>query len=95
MLQGNNPVRQAARHLFLSVAGCCARPSNGVHILNGHMVHPLQPETGIVERMMSALARQVHFVRIEEAVSLIAARTEVDEPVVDVKIFVRRKFLPE
>lgn len=82
MLQGNNPVRQAARHLFLSAAGCCARPSNGVHILNGHMVHPLKPETGIVERMMSALARQVHFVRFEEAVALIVSRAEPDEPLV-------------
>lgn len=82
MLQGNNPVRQAARYIFLSVAGSFARPSNGVHILNGHMAHPVRPDALQFDRMLSALERQVRFVRIEEAVALIVSRAEPDEPLV-------------
>lgn len=75
-------VRRIVRHIILSCLGCFSKPSNSIHILNGHVVHRLCPNIELFRSMMIELSKSVRFIRIEEAVQLIMNNEIPKEPLV-------------
>lgn len=75
-----NEIRQVCRGIILHVGGCCAKPSNGIHIITAHMSHRTKPDIKYMEQTMENLSKIVRFVRIEDAVQMIEHHEIVDEP---------------
>lgn len=73
-------IRQKCRGIYLSLFGCFAKPSNGIHIITAHMSHPTSPDVKYMEQTMENLSKFVRFIRIEDAVRLIENRSLVNEP---------------
>lgn len=73
-------VRQLARDIILRAGGCCAKPSNGIHIITAHMSHRTAPDIKYMERTMFELSQIVRFIRIEDAVRMIVNREKPNEP---------------
>lgn len=73
-------LRKTGRDVILRVVGCCARPSNGIHIISGHSAHPTNPDIKYMEQTMAKLSTMVRFIRIEEAIQLIENRDQPTEP---------------
>jgi len=77
--------RAFMRNLVLDVAGTFAVPQPGIHILNGHQIC-----NGLITEkakdkfriLLQQLSHYVEFIRFEEAVKLILAKTKVDNPLV-------------
>lgn len=74
--------RQFLRYCFLSSIGSFSKPSNGIHILNGHVVHRIAPSRELFEDFMLKLSSKVHFINIEDAVRMIINKEEPNEPLV-------------
>ena len=72
--------RQKGRDIILRMGGCYAKPSNGIHIITAHMSHRTEPDIKYMEQTMAKLSRIIKFVRIEEAVGMIEAHEEPNEP---------------
>lgn len=77
------PFRAQLRAGFLSLGGRVRRPSNGVHILNGHVLgmSPL-PQRAPFQRLLGALSEVGELINIERACALIEDRTQVDHPMI-------------
>lgn len=73
-------LRQTGRDVILRVGGFRAKPSNGIHIITGHMTHLTAPDLKYMERLMSQLSKEVKFIRIEEAVKMIENHEQPEEP---------------
>lgn len=74
-------LRSYARSRVLDLLGAFSAPCPGVHILNGHRVLSEQePET--FKHMLEQLSQHVTFVRIEDAVQMIAKHQQSSTPVV-------------
>ena len=73
--------RTILRHQVLNLLGLCARPANGIHILNGHRTQG-EPEPETFDRLLDRLAENVKFIRIEEAVQMIMKHEHPDRPLV-------------
>lgn len=78
-------IRTIGRKCILDCLGLFARPANGVHILNGHMINrgdPSQTSKSHFRNQLKLLSRYVQFIQVEEAVSLITQGKSVDAPLV-------------
>lgn len=76
-----NVVRKQARELVLNSLGAFSVPQPGVHILNGHRTQgENEPQT--FRQLLSELAKQVKFVRFEDAVRMITNHEKPQEPLV-------------
>lgn len=75
-------IRQIVRELILDFLGTWAEPALGVHILNGHRIALENPNPTIFRKQLRKLSKQVRFIRFEEAVELIVAKTSVNEVLV-------------
>jgi peptidoglycan/xylan/chitin deacetylase (PgdA/CDA1 family) len=74
-------VRSLLREGVLDVLGIFSTPAPGIHILNGHRIQDeAEPET--FRRLLTALSKQVKFVRVEDAVQMIIQREHPTEPLV-------------
>lgn len=74
-------VRTAVRAQVLNVLSLNAHPAPGIHILNGHRIcKEAEPDT--FRRLLDRLARQVEFIRVEEAVAMIERHEQPDRPYV-------------
>lgn len=74
-------VRTAIRAQVLNVLSLNAHPAPGIHILNGHRIcKEAEPDT--FRRLLDRLARQVEFIRVEEAVAMIERHEQPDRPYV-------------
>ena len=73
-------IRQILRDIVLRSSGWYAKPSNGIHILNGHMSHPTVPDIKYMEQLMARLSKMVRFIRIEDAVRMIESHEQPNEP---------------
>ncbi len=63
-------VRNFIRNRILDILGLFSKPTNGVHILNGHRTqNELEPETFM--ELLTQLSQWVKFIRIEDAVKMI------------------------
>ncbi len=73
--------RTAVRAQVLHLLSIGARPAPGIHILNGHRIcGEAEPDT--FRRLLDRLAKQVEFVRAEEAVAMIERHEQPDHPCV-------------
>lgn len=72
--------RQLGRDIILRIGGCCAKPSNGIHIITAHMSHRTAPDIYYMERTMKELSKIVRFIRIEDAVQMIERHEQPKEP---------------
>lgn len=72
--------RQAGRDIILRLGGFNAKPSNGIHILNGHMSHRTKPSLEYMERTVEHLTKVVKLIRIEDAIKMIENRETVNQP---------------
>jgi len=75
-------MRQTLRKLYLDLFGTFAKPARGVHILNGHYLSRSNAKAGVFQDQLGKLQKVCRLIRIEEAVSLLVNRTEVNEPLV-------------
>lgn len=78
------PFRPLVRSLFLSAAGhLTSKFSPGVHILNGHVISFCGGgKRATFDRQLAQLRQECRFINIEEAVSLIKNKVQVDETLV-------------
>ena len=77
--------RSFIRYLILGILGSCKRPSNYVHILNGHMIdwHHDNDADGVRFRIqLEALHKYCDFVNFEDAVRMIVNKEQVKRPTV-------------
>lgn len=78
-------IRDVYRKYLLDSLGLFCRPTNGIHILNGHMINrgtPIPDSEDYFRYQLKQLSRYARLVRIEEAVSLIIRKELVDAPLV-------------
>ena len=80
MMSAYSFFRQIGRDLVLRIGGCCAKPSNGIHIMTAHMSHRTAPDIVYMEQLMERLSKLVKFVRIEDAVKMIENHEYPHEP---------------
>lgn len=81
----SNKIRAYLRHIVLSCLGRFAKPSNSIHILNGHMISRDRGSGTIEDRnrfdnLLNELSKECDFINFEEAVNLIVSKTNVDRP---------------
>jgi peptidoglycan/xylan/chitin deacetylase (PgdA/CDA1 family) len=79
MFKFNSRLRQIFRNSLLDVLGVFARPANGVHILNGHMIDRNNPQIETFISQLEQLEKFATFIRIEEAIALISERKVVNK----------------
>ena len=72
--------RQTGRDVVLRLGGFLAKPSDGVHIITGHMSHRKNPSPIYMEQLMNKLSKTVRFIRIEDAVAMIKNNEVPNEP---------------
>ena len=72
--------RQLGRDAILRMGGCCAKPSNGIHIITAHMSHRTKPDIKYMEKTMAKLSKIVRFIRVEDAVKMIENHEQPNEP---------------
>lgn len=80
-----NNLRTIVRSGVLDILGAFSRPRNGIHILNGHMICrglANNQAKDYFAYQLKELSRYVHFIRIEEATTLILNHENVDQPLV-------------
>lgn len=75
-------VRQFVRNLILDFLGAGAKPTLGVHILNGHRIALENPTPVVFRKLLKGLSSQVRFIGFEEAVELITTHAPVSEVLV-------------
>lgn len=75
-------LRWNIRYMILNILSIGARPANGIHILNGHMVDKENPDIRIFEKLMAELSEYAEFIRIEDAVAKIEAHNIPDRPLI-------------
>lgn len=78
-------LRALARHTVLNFLGTFSRPQKGVHILNGHRLCPGTADEQAKDyffHQLNQLSRYVHFIHIQEAISLIISHKTVKKPLV-------------
>jgi peptidoglycan/xylan/chitin deacetylase (PgdA/CDA1 family) len=73
-------MRKQLRSTVLSFAGEFKRPSNGIHILNGHYISRDKLNPSAFLRQLQGLSRFYKFITIQEAVTKINAGETVDAP---------------
>jgi peptidoglycan/xylan/chitin deacetylase (PgdA/CDA1 family) len=71
------------RNYFLSLLGSIKRPSNSIHILNGHYISKenFSNDYREFENLLQNLVRYFTFVKFEDACELISNKTTVDKPI--------------
>jgi peptidoglycan/xylan/chitin deacetylase (PgdA/CDA1 family) len=74
-----NSIRTLLREGFLDVFGSIAKPANGIHILNGHMIAKENPRIELFLDQLKQLKQFSTFIDIQEAVKLITNHTLVDD----------------
>lgn len=74
-------IRSFLRGQLLNALGSISTPAPGIHILNGHRIE-LEDEPATFRHLLSELSRQVTFVDINTAVSMIIARHYPQKPLV-------------
>lgn len=87
MRRFSNKIRSIARYNVLNILGLFAKPKPGVHILGGHKITNACGSGSIADRerfdkLLCNLEKHCKLVRIEDALSLIINRTEVNEPII-------------
>jgi len=75
-------MRQIFRHYALNILSTFSKPAKGIHILNGHVVHRTAPNIDIILNTLNKLNSIATFISIEEALSLIENRINVNDPLV-------------
>lgn len=75
-------LRNIVRGVVLDIKGAFAKPAAGIHILNGHRIALENPQPEIFRKQLLELNKYVRFIRFEEAVELIVAKTSVKEVLV-------------
>ena len=67
-------MRAFLRSAFLDVLGSIRSPKNGIHILNGHYLsRSVHDDPKVFERLLGGLRAFSEFIRIEDAVHLVAS----------------------
>jgi peptidoglycan/xylan/chitin deacetylase (PgdA/CDA1 family) len=75
-------IRNFIRNSILDVNGYFAKPAKGVHLLNGHMIHRVNPQKEIFLDQLKEIRNFATFIRIEDAVQLITDRKEVNDTLI-------------
>lgn len=75
-------IRQFTRNNILNILGTFAKPSKGIHILNGHSIENSNHGKEIFSKQLSELNKISTFININEAVDLINNYTEVNDTLV-------------
>lgn len=78
-MQLKTQLRKYLRNSLLDLLGVFAKPVNGIHILNGHIISRTNPSTDIFYNQLKELQKLSTFIRIEEAVDLIYERKNVND----------------
>lgn len=74
-------VRSMLRHRVLNILGLWTKPAPGIHILNGHRTSG-EKEPHTFRLLLQRLSHQTRFIRIEDAVSMIANHEQPREALV-------------
>lgn len=77
--------RKLIRHIILSTLGRFSKPTNYVHILNGHMIDPIEDNYEAGERfgkLLSKLNKHCDFLNIETAINIIINKEKVNKPTI-------------
>jgi peptidoglycan/xylan/chitin deacetylase (PgdA/CDA1 family) len=72
-------IRNLLRKSVLDVLGSIAKPTNGIHILNGHMIAKENPQIEMFLYQLKQLKEFSTFINIEDAVNLIVNHKVVDD----------------
>lgn len=77
-------LRNLARNFYLTFFGSFKKPSNSVHILNGHYVSKLESSNDgeIFENLINKLSNEFRFLKFEDACELITKKKIVSEPMI-------------
>lgn len=78
----NPTLRKFLRNSILDILGLFAKPVNGIHILNGHMLHRKNPNIEIFLSQLQKLEKLSTFIKIEEAIDLICKRKKVNDTLI-------------
>lgn len=77
-------MRSFSRNIFLQIAGKFKKPSNSVHILNGHYISKLNSgnDRDIFSKQLRILSKYVDYVNVDEALEMILNKVKVKRPTV-------------
>lgn len=68
--------------MFLNFAGNFKKPSNGIHVLNGHYINKIEgnDDAEQFDKLLNQLSKTFDFIRFEDACNLIKAGKNLDNP---------------
>lgn len=75
-------LRKYGRSMALDLLGSIAKPSNGIHILNGHIIKRKNPTKEVFFDQLFELSKISTLIRIEEAIGLITKNKKVNDTLV-------------
>lgn len=78
-------MRNQIRKCILDILGSFSHPAKGIHILNGHMISRKPQNINAQQQfydLLKKLARDVEYIRIEEAVEMISKKQKANYPLV-------------
>ena len=75
-------MRSFIRNMFLNFAGNFSKPSNGIHILNGHYINKVEGNNDVeqFEELLNQLSKMFDFILFEDACNLIKSGKNLDKP---------------
>ncbi|MBT8260391.1 MAG: polysaccharide deacetylase family protein [Bacteroidia bacterium] len=75
-------MRAFLRNTYLDIFGLISKPKKGIHIINSHYISEKKSNSDVFFHQLEAISNHVTFIGIEEAVSLVENKKEVNQPLV-------------